>query len=50
MILGIVFVVVGVLLIIWAKSLSLRYNAFTTAFRERNPHIDAQPDARLSTG
>ena len=44
---GIVFLAVGILLIVWARSLSLRYNAWTTGFRERNPHINPPPTPEM---
>jgi len=35
--------VLGVAILYWASELSLRYNAWTTKFRERNPHINPPP-------
>jgi hypothetical protein len=35
--------IVGVVLLIWAKPLSVRYNAWTTSFRERHPNINPPP-------
>jgi hypothetical protein len=32
---------------IWAAPLSVRYNAWTTAFRERNPHINRPPTSEM---
>jgi hypothetical protein len=38
---------IGIALTIWAAPLSVRYNAWTTAFRERNPHINPPPTAEM---
>jgi hypothetical protein len=35
--------VLGIAMLYWARGLSLRYNAWTTRFRERNPHINPPP-------
>ena len=35
--------VLGLVMLYWARDLSLRYNAWTTRFRERNPHINPPP-------
>jgi len=37
----------GIVLLFWAKSLSLRYNAWTTAFRERNRQINPPPTPEM---
>ena len=42
-VIDIAFVVVGVVLLIWAGPLSRRYNAFTTRFRERHPNFNPPP-------
>ena len=41
------FVVVGIVLLIWARPLSLRYNAFTTRFRERHPKFNPPPTPEM---
>jgi hypothetical protein len=33
--------------VIWAAPLSIRYNAWTTAFRERNPNINPPPTPEM---
>jgi hypothetical protein len=35
--------IAGVALLIWATSLSVRYNAWTTSVRERHPNINPPP-------
>jgi hypothetical protein len=35
--------VLGLALIYWAAPLSLRYNAWTTSLRERNPQVNPPP-------
>jgi hypothetical protein len=35
----------GAALCYWAKPLSVFYNAWTTSFRERHPHINPPPTA-----
>jgi hypothetical protein len=35
--------VLGIALLYWARELSVRYNAWTTSFRERHPHINPPP-------
>jgi len=35
--------VLGASLIVWSAPLSVRYNAWTTALRERHPHISPPP-------
>ena len=35
--------IVGGVLLIWANPLSVRYNAWTTSFRERHPNINPPP-------
>src|SRR3979490_1770018 len=35
--------VLGIAMLYWARGLSLRYNAWTTRFRERNSHITPPP-------
>jgi hypothetical protein len=35
--------VFGIAILYWARELSLRYNGWTTRFRERNPHINPPP-------
>jgi hypothetical protein len=34
---------VGLVAVYWAPELSVLYNAWTTRFRERNPHINPPP-------
>lgn len=43
MIPGIAYLLGGFVLAIWAKSLSIRYNARTTALRERHPNVNPPP-------
>jgi hypothetical protein len=35
--------VLGILLLIWARKLSVRYNAWTTSFREHHPEVNPPP-------
>jgi hypothetical protein len=35
--------VVGFILVYWASSLSVRYNAWTTGLRQRHPRINPPP-------
>jgi hypothetical protein len=42
-----ILLLIGIALTIFAKPLSLRYNAWTTAFRERNPHINPPPTPEM---
>ena len=42
-----ILLAIGIALTICARPLSLRYNAFTTAFRERNPHINPPPTPEM---
>jgi hypothetical protein len=37
------FAVAGIVMIMWANSFSLRYNAWTTRLRERNPNFNPPP-------
>jgi hypothetical protein len=37
------YMLVGIILVGWAAPLSLRYNAWTTGFRERHPNINPPP-------
>ena len=37
----------GVFLTLRAKQLSARYNAWTTSFREKNPHINPPPTPEM---
>jgi len=37
--------IVGLALIFWAAPLSIRYNAWTTRFRERHPNFNPPPTA-----
>lgn len=37
----------GFALLIWAAPLSVRYNAWTTGFRERNPNINPPPTPEM---
>jgi hypothetical protein len=37
------FAVLGFVLVCWATPLSLRYNAWTTRFREQHPEINPPP-------
>ena len=41
--LGVAYALVGLALIFWAASLSLRYNAWTTSLRERHPNFNPPP-------
>jgi len=41
--LGIGYAIVGLVLILWAGPLSLRYNAWTTSLRERHPNVNPPP-------
>lgn len=43
LILGAGYVVIGMALILWAKPLSIRYNAWTTGLRERHPNFNPPP-------
>jgi hypothetical protein len=38
---------VGVALIVYSRLLALRYNAWTTRFRERHPNISRPPTAEM---
>ena len=40
---GAVYAVIGLVLICWAASLSIRYNAWTTGLRERHPNFNPTP-------
>ena len=47
-----ILTVLGLVLLYWSGELSLRYNAWTTRFRERYPHINppaVQPSRQLNT-
>ena len=35
--------ILGTAVLYWARELSVRYNRWTTRFRERNPHINLPP-------
>ena len=41
--LGIGYAIVGLVLILWAGPLSLRYNAWTTSLRGRHPNVNPPP-------
>lgn len=41
--LGVAYALVGLALIFWAASLSLRYNAWTTGRRQRHPNFNPPP-------
>ena len=41
--LGVAYALVGLALIFWAASLSLRYNAWTTGLRQRHPNFNPPP-------
>jgi hypothetical protein len=43
LILGAGYALIGLTLIIWAASLSIRYNAWTTGLRERLPNANPPP-------
>lgn len=43
LILGACYVVMGMALILWARPLSVRYNAWTTSLRERHPNFNPPP-------
>jgi len=40
---GVAYAAVGLVLIIWAAPLSVRYNAWTTSLRERHPDFNPPP-------
>jgi len=40
-------VILSIVVISCSKQLSLRYNALTTSFRERNPHINPPPTPEM---
>ncbi len=40
---ALVFAAAGLFFLWWAKPLSVRYNAWTTALRERHPNINPPP-------
>lgn len=40
---GPIYGFVGVILVYYARPLSVRYNAWTTRFRERHPNFNAPP-------
>jgi hypothetical protein len=40
---GLFYLLVGFILVRWASSLSLRYNAWTTSLRKRQPNINPPP-------
>jgi hypothetical protein len=42
-----ILLIIGIALTLFAKPLSRRYYAFTTAFRERNPHINPPPTPEM---
>ena len=37
------YAAMGLALVVWATSLSVRYNAWTTSLRERHPNINPPP-------
>jgi hypothetical protein len=41
--------VIGIIIVYWAEKISLRYNAWTTSFRERHPHINPPPTPAMRT-
>jgi hypothetical protein len=41
--LGVGYAVVGLVLIVWAVPLSIRYNTWTTGLRERHPNVNPPP-------
>ncbi len=41
--LGVAYALIGLGLIFWAASLSLRYNAWTTGLRQRHPNFNPPP-------
>jgi hypothetical protein len=43
LIIGVFYILVGLVLVRWAGPLSLRYNAWTTSLRERHPNINPPP-------
>jgi hypothetical protein len=45
--LSLILTVVGVALLYWAGELSVRYNAWTTGFRERHPNINPPPTPQM---
>jgi hypothetical protein len=40
-------IVLSIVVIFCSKQLSMRYNAWTTSFRERNPHINPPPTPEM---
>jgi hypothetical protein len=40
-------IVFGAILFYWSGQLSVRYNAWTTSFRERHPHINPPPTPQM---
>jgi hypothetical protein len=40
---GSVCAILGIVLAFWARPLSVRYNAWTTRLRERNPNFNSPP-------
>jgi uncharacterized membrane protein YjgN (DUF898 family) len=43
LIVGVVYAVIGLALLVWARPLSVRYNAWTTGLRERHPNFNPPP-------
>lgn len=39
--------VLGISVVYWAHKLSLKYNAWTTSFREKHPRINPPPTPRM---
>lgn len=45
--LGLAYGIVGVVLLYWARPFSLRYNAWTTSFRQRHPGFNPPPTPEM---
>jgi hypothetical protein len=43
LIVGAVYDVIGLTVLVWARPLSIRYNAWTTGLRERHPNFNPPP-------
>jgi hypothetical protein len=40
---GVCYAVIGLVLMLWAAPMSVRYNAWTTGLRERHPNVNPPP-------
>jgi hypothetical protein len=43
------YAILGVVLLIWAAPLSVRYNAWTTGLRQRHPNVNPPPTPEWRT-